>query len=567
MTAVAKETIYIDVDDEITNIIDKVRGSDKKIIALVLPKRAAVLQSIVNMKLLKRTADNEAKKVVLITSEAGLLPLAGAVGLHVAKNLQSKPAIPTAPTATQAPEPQISEDELEEAAPSEPVDKSKTVGELSGAAAVGAAVSSDEDDEPIELDDPEPAAAAGTSGTKKAAKKGDKKIKIPNFDKFRLWLMLGGAAIILLAVGIYLALFAMPKAKITIKTDSTTVNANIPFTASTTATTLDADKKIVPAERKETKKTNTQKVAATGQKNNGAKATGTVKMSTQVCGSFTTPSSVPSGTGVSANGHTYITQETASFSPGSISGGCVNFSSNDVSITAQNPGAAYNTGSSTFTVAGRSDVSATGSASGGTDAIVKVVSQADVDSAKQKLAESNSQTAEDELAKNLEKDTMIALKDTFNVGDPEVTTTPNVGDEASEVTVTSTTKYSMLGVNKDDLKKLVTENAKTQIDTSKQSILDDGLADASYVIQGDKNAAQVKITVQSIVKAGPQLDAEGIKKEIAGKKKGETKSIIEARPGIKDVTVDYSPFWVGKTPKKTSKITIVFDTPNDNKKP
>ena len=76
----SKDTVYIDVDDEITTIIDKVRGSDKRIVALVLPKRAAVLQSVVNMKLLKRSADQAKKQLVLITSEAGLLPLARTFG-------------------------------------------------------------------------------------------------------------------------------------------------------------------------------------------------------------------------------------------------------------------------------------------------------------------------------------------------------------------------------------------------------------------------------------------------------------------------------------------------------
>src|SRR5438105_4435466 len=89
-----KETIYIDIDDEITTIIEKVRAANEKIVALVLPKRATVLQSIVNMKLLKRTADAEKKSLVLITSEAGLMPLAGTVGLYVAKTLQTKPAVP-----------------------------------------------------------------------------------------------------------------------------------------------------------------------------------------------------------------------------------------------------------------------------------------------------------------------------------------------------------------------------------------------------------------------------------------------------------------------------------------
>ena len=99
MATTAKDTIYIDIDDEITSIIDKVQASKHKIVALVLPKRATTLQSIVNMRLLKRTGEETEKHIVLITSEASLLPLAGIVGMYVAKTLQTKPAIPAAPAS------------------------------------------------------------------------------------------------------------------------------------------------------------------------------------------------------------------------------------------------------------------------------------------------------------------------------------------------------------------------------------------------------------------------------------------------------------------------------------
>src|SRR5688572_2942339 len=92
-----KDVIYIDVDDEITAVIEKVRSSEKKIVALVLPKRAAVLQSIVNMRLLKRATTSAKKNLVLITAEHGLMPLAGAAGIHVARSLNTKPEIPEAP--------------------------------------------------------------------------------------------------------------------------------------------------------------------------------------------------------------------------------------------------------------------------------------------------------------------------------------------------------------------------------------------------------------------------------------------------------------------------------------
>ena len=130
MNKSTKDTIYVDIDDEITSIIDKIESSNSKIIALILPKRATVLQSIVNMRLLKRASDDSGKRTVLITSEQGLLPLAGVAGVYVAKNLQSKPEIP------QIPEDSLVKDELIEAdeidSKTDKIDKNKSVGELSG---------------------------------------------------------------------------------------------------------------------------------------------------------------------------------------------------------------------------------------------------------------------------------------------------------------------------------------------------------------------------------------------------------------------------------------------------
>jgi hypothetical protein len=145
MSITQKDTIYIDIDDEITSVIEKVNDSKSKILALVLPKRAAVLQSTVNMRLLKRAAKESNKSVVLITSETALLPLAGVVGLHVARTLNSKPAIPPAPDTDASHitiDDDLSSSDVEELVD---IDPKTTVGELAGD-------SMPNEDEPIVVD-------------------------------------------------------------------------------------------------------------------------------------------------------------------------------------------------------------------------------------------------------------------------------------------------------------------------------------------------------------------------------------------------------------------------------
>ncbi|MGH7241224.1 MAG: hypothetical protein ACREGB_02945, partial [Candidatus Saccharimonadales bacterium] len=205
-----KDTIYIDIDDEITTIIEKVRSSSEKIVAMVLPKRATVLQSIVNMKLLKRSAENAQKSLVLITSEAGLVPLAGTVGLYVARNLQSKPEIPSVDAVNDEPETLDEPDDSGvEFDPANAADK--PVGDLAvsssvplvGKATAGKAAA--DTIETLELDDDEaPAAAAGTAKPVKTPKskkpKKDKKLAVPDFDSFRKKLLLGVPVLLLVII-------------------------------------------------------------------------------------------------------------------------------------------------------------------------------------------------------------------------------------------------------------------------------------------------------------------------------------------------------------------------------
>ena len=553
MSEAQKDTIYIDVDDEITTIIDKVRSSDKKIVALVLPKRATVLQSVVNMKLLNRSATTAKKNLVLITSEAGLLPLAGAVGIHVAKNLQSKPVIPVGPTDDEIPDSLIHDEEMD--AEDEPdLDDKKAIGVLAGVGVAGAALTAEET---IDMDDDE----APASQAQKAAKpKKDKKLKVPNFDRFRKLLIIGGIALVVLLVGGYFAFVRLPKAKIVIYADSSDTNMVVSFTANTATKTYDEAGKVVPAQLATAKKTDSQTAPASGQKNNGEKATGTVSMTAKVCGSFSSPSQVSSGTGVSTGGQTYITQQTVTFTPDTISGGCINFKSNGTTITAQNPGASYNVSGATFAVASRADITSSGSTTGGTDNIVKVISQADVDAAKAKInATAQSEAAKKELTDTVKKNGMMPIDSSFATVGPNFTITPKVGDPGDTVAVASDATYSMLGVDKDSLHKLIVSQANKQIDTSKQAVLNDGLDTATYTVQNKDNPT---VEVTTTVNVGPNVNTESIKKDIAGKKKAETIEIISSRPSIKSVTVSYSPFWVTKTPSNPSKVTITFEKAN-----
>lgn len=567
-----KETIYVDIDDEITSIIDKVGGSSSKVVALVLPKRATVLQSVVNMKLLKRTADNAKKNLVLVTSEAGLLPLAGSVGLHVATTPSSKPFIPPAPEGPSDEPEDIDEPfDIVDGNNSEAADDfdaaaaaAVPVGELA-AAGTPSKIAPSSIDEDLELDDETEAAPAAALVAAKPKK--NKKLAVPNFDSFRTKLLLAAAVLAVLVVGWIFAFVVLPHATVTIHTDTSTIPSNLNLTLDTGTKTLNTDNNVVPAVAASEQKSYSQQAPATGQQNNGTKATGSVKLSQTVCAPNLgqQPSDIPTGSSVTSGGNTYITQEGGSYSLSKFpNGNCAQYSTNTISIAALKGGANYNT-SSGATFSGPSGASGSGSAAGGTDNITKVVAQSDIDSAKSKISAQDTSGVKQLLTNDLQTKSLQAITTTFLAADPQVTTSAKAGDAADMVTVTEAITYNMLGVHTADLKKLVVANVTGQLDKGKQVILDDGVKNAKFSQQNPATTTNAAVAMQATSIAGPQINVAQLKTQIAGKKSGQIKDYIKQTPGVTNVDVKYSPFWVSSTPKKASKITVQLDKSNTSK--
>lgn len=537
----SKDTIYLDVDEEITSIVNKVQGSPKKIVALVLPKRASVFQSVVNMKLLKRTADQNDKRVVLITSEAALMPLAGVAGVYVASNLNSKPFIPPSPKIS---EPASGDDEDVQIDPQTPI------GEVA------------DPEESIEIDNSAPKPAMASGKPKKSKKSKGSKFKVPNFDSFRKKLFLGILLGILIVAGLIWFILLSPKATVTLKTESSEIPTSFDFTADETASEVNAEQQIVPAAKKEQKNDESEKSSATGQKDKGAKAGGVVKISTSdfsICSPSADPIVVPAGTGMSSGNQTYITQNSATLGR---QGPSCTLEAN-VNVLAQNNGEEYNVGSQSYSVSGFSNLSASGSKmTGGSSKIVKVITDQDVEAAKQRI-EAKKDEVKKELEDDLKRDGYIALSETFSDNSPKYKVSPGVGTEGEEVTVSAEITYSMIGVKEDDLKKLIDEQVKDQVNSDKQSILSQGLAQAIYKVN-ESEGDRTTINIQTTVSVGPDLDQEELKAEIVGKKPQEAEEILKGRSGVIEARVEIKPGWSSKVPKKTSRIIFVIEDANGN---
>ena len=556
-----KDVIYIDVEDDITAIIGKVKDAQQKIVALVPPKRIGVLQSAVNLHLLNRTAKQNNKQLVLISNNSALMALASAAKIPIAKNLQSKPEL----ASIAALDVDDGEDVIDGA--------QLPVGELAKTAdtipvTAGVPLENPVIDEAVRENAAEVPARAVPPPPGQPLRKPRPKggAKVPNFNKFRKKLVFIIAGIVLLIAFLIWAIFFASHAKIIITARTADEPANTQVTLSEGAST-DLKDGTIKASTMEIKKDASVSFDATGTKETGTKAKGQVVFKN--CETLS-EQTIPAGTAVSASGMSYITQETASV-PGGTGGfgGCSSpGESNPVTVRAQDIGDEYNTPSGTsFNVSGHSNNStvlyfravASSDISGGDKREIKVVTADDVEKAKQKLTDQNGDDVKKQLTDQFD-DTVTVLDDTFEANSSDVVSEPAVGQESRDgnAKLTSNVTYSLTGVEKAETNRFLDAYFAQKLESEKDRRVYDNGADKVTFKGITKNDNGYSAQLLATAQIGPKIDDDAIKSSAKGKRYGEIQTSIESVEGVDDVDVKFSPFWVSKAPNDTKRISIEF---------
>lgn len=63
------QTLYIDIDEEITSVVERLKKAQASEIIMVVPKRALLIQSIVNLRLLKKEAESRGLQLMIVTQD------------------------------------------------------------------------------------------------------------------------------------------------------------------------------------------------------------------------------------------------------------------------------------------------------------------------------------------------------------------------------------------------------------------------------------------------------------------------------------------------------------------
>lgn len=557
-----KDVVYIEPEDDITDIISRIKSAKQKLVALVPPKKIGVLRSAVNTKLVAKAAKQAEKVVVIVTTDSSLIKLAAAAQIPVAKNLQSRPKLPSEIIEKER---ELGEQVIDEADFDEEADAEAAIATAnksdSGVSAKSEQPSrkSKSADQDITSDDIEKDEEKDKKGKKD---KKDKKGNIPTLEKYRKWIIIGAVAFVVLVVFLVWAFVFAPAANISvaIRTTSNNFSENVSFVTKTG--TDKPEEGVFLLEQQTVEKTNSVEFTATGQKDIGEKAKGTLNLQGIFSSSDEDGFSLAAGSTFSYGSNSYTTDSAVSFSnPDTCtknqynSGNCID--AKTVSVTATNSGEGGNIGAhESGWSSPDSKVNAFNNSafSGGTTKIVTVVSQSDFDNAKSKLENEGKEDGKSELEKKFGGD-MLVIASSLEVSTGNPTATPGVDQEVgSGVTpkIQATTTYKMFAVEKGKVEEFVKKKTEEKLASDQKIYAIDSPFFENFTKNNDTYTAKLKCSTKS----GPKVNEEDILEKSKGKKVGEVQSILKSINGVSSVNVKTSFPWVSFVPDDPNKITI-----------
>ena len=534
--------LYIDVSDEVTTVIERLKDAPEKEIALVVPKGAVLLQSIVNLKLVRKAAKEAGKELTVITTDrigrnlaaqAGIANLAhldaptsseiitepavdmvGGIKVHRyyydendKANMETEPStaaiepiIPLAPSA----EVLVQDDE------SAPI----TVRNFSTPITTSS----------IEIIRPRSALAPIIIESSTIPTIPKRRSALPFLTFLLLLLLLAGTAV---------AVSYFPK---------TTIAVSVPGTSWTKTYAVQAkvgqsvdSSHLASASYLTANQNDSLTFQATGTKDVGTLAHGTATLSYI---QDSTPQLVPAGTVFSANGIAFTTDQAVTVPGAKVVNATPTAGTANVAITASQSGTDGNLTSTPATVAGFKMYGQVGQTSGGTTQLVPVITQTDIANAKQQLQDKLQAELAITLAKNPANHPPVtdsAKTDTFILSGFGVT--PSAGTQIATGTVTAS----------GTTKRLVYDPA--QLDsTIKQLATKDtaGLVSVTTNVQVSNVDLTNGVIALSITASGviiPTINTELIRTQTTGKSIDNATSLIQGIVSGATVTVSQNPHW------------------------
>lgn len=508
------EILYLEADEEITSVVDKIKGLDAKSIGLVAPKGSTIVQSVVSLKLLKKQAEDLKKNIAIVTTDEVGRNLASRVGLPVFADTKS--AEPLNILQEDVPDVgEVVEIDMSEKATKLPKDfevhrydqnKEKQDEKVSEAPArptraPQAPPPSTKRREFVQR--PVSSAPAQSRAEIEAARPIKAEAKAPQIKPPRKktpWIIAGvGVIILIVLVGADL-LLARLTVTIAIPADPLLDTAKVEVERDRAKT--DLEKGIIPGTQVQKEQEFSEIFKSTGEKDAGEKASGTLTFKNE---SGVNENVDAGATVVASSGHeftllTSITVPKASLNPA----GDKVLGQAEGQVEAKEAGDGYNLSSSTsYTVMGKSKIAVSGGTSGGVTKVIKVVATADLSEAENSLQEKGKVELLKSVAQNSGEKTIEGAEKIEVVS---FASTKNANDEADEFKATAKVRLTTLTYKQENLEKVSLEQLRKKLKEGEGILATAEDVYETTVASSDINVGKVTLDVKVTTHTGPAID-------------------------------------------------------------
>lgn len=546
-----KEIIYLEPDEEITSIVDKLKKlKDAELILLVAPKDASIIQSVVNLKIIKKQAKDLKINLAFVTKDQIGRNLAAQVGIPVYESINSD-----APIAGFSEE-QINPNEIIEIDMSESNKKSKKPPK-------NVHVNYYQTDKQDLDNNKDQSSSINTEATTSlsmdkyeepnsiADKKKDTKRK-----KIILGVSIGVIAILTLLY------FVVPQADVqaVIKTES--ISEKIDVFIDTSKDKISEDNKTIPGVAFGADKEISREFNATGKKDVGEKSKGTVIVSN---GSGTI-AELPSGSKLeNSDGLVFVTSGSISVPAATASvdasGNVIkNSGTATVSVEAQEPGERYNIGSSNFTIYNQSMLTASNQSSftGGVTRQVTVVSQEDINKAYEQLENDAKLDVKNNLTNQAKDKKLTLLSNTIEYKRLNNSTNKQVNEETDKFSANLKVNGKTIGFSEEDYRKSVIAVLGEKVPDGKELVLssDDEIAQGDIDLDFSKGTMQINGTIKT--KLAPKVDLSGLSKSLKGKSIISANNLLRENSNISSSQITLKPNLFGTLPRLSGNIHVII---------
>ncbi len=611
------KNIYLEPNEEIISVVDRLVQAKDEALNLVVPSNAQIWQSSINLKLLKREADNLNKTVTFIVADDLGAEMAERIGFAV-KREKDFP-VELVPEEEEI----IQEDEAVEEAEAgqkigievkkeETVKEAQEVGqnkdnmidilvdelESEKASKKSLAIFSSWRKKPsrepknnIQKSSPPkrmadivtPSAESRPGFFQRSIKKKEPLIrKLPKrkpkpsieepLPKRKIYTEIEKSAglrwsklfivfiVIALIMAGFVAFMVLPNAEITISPKKEKITFDLSVIGSKDISQVDQTLNQIPIQEVEITKAKSREFKTTGEKDISEKARGYITIYNEYSSS---PQTLVATTRFeSADDKIFRIPKSITIPGAKIEEGKIIASSLKVEVVADEPGEDYNIGSSNFTIPGFKGTpkfagfygESSDSMSGGYVGKAKIALAKDLEDAEKALVEELKDEMRRALNEQIPSDLRI-IEDGIKEELTKISFDVEEGEQAEKFTLEVKASIRALFFKEEDLKNLVNLNLISQISEDKVPVSE------TQAIRWDKpdidwSKREVSFSLNIEEDIAWRIDIESLKQNLAGQDEVEVRRYLANQPEIEKARVSFWPFWVKKIPGQEKKIKV-----------